>query len=250
MRLAVVSDIHGNLRALEAVHGHIKQSSPDLIVNLGDCVSGPLWPEETAQYLIAENWPTVRGNHDRAVSGTTVANMEAVDRFTHQSLSASSLSWLDALPLTLREGEILACHGSPDSDEAFLLEEDGETHFFPSVESQIRTKLGSVDAELILCGHTHTPRVAWLSDGQAVLNPGSVGVQAFPRFTLTGSPHARYGLATRADGKWFFSHQVIGYDWNQAGERAVACGSPDWRHGLLTGYAAQSAQDTWEPGWK
>ncbi|MER9348438.1 MULTISPECIES: metallophosphoesterase [unclassified Mesorhizobium] len=46
MRLAVLSDIHGNLRALEAVHARIKDNSPDIIVNLGDCLSGPLWPKK------------------------------------------------------------------------------------------------------------------------------------------------------------------------------------------------------------
>jgi putative phosphoesterase len=240
VRLAVVSDIHGNLRALEAVHAQIRQASPDVIVNLGDCVSGPLWPEETAQYLIAEGWPTVRGNHDRIVAGNSVADVEVVDLLVRESLSAGSLSWLAALPPTFREGDILACHGSPADDEVFLLEEDGEGHFYPSAERQILPKLGTVDAELVLCGHTHTPRVAWLSVGQAVLNPGSVGVQAFPTFTATGSPHARYALATRANGKWSFTQHVIGYDWIEAAERAAALGHANWRHGLLTGYAAAS----------
>ena len=51
MKIAVISDIHGNLLALEAVLEDLKHASPDLIVNLGDCVSGPLWPEETAALL-------------------------------------------------------------------------------------------------------------------------------------------------------------------------------------------------------
>jgi predicted phosphodiesterase len=240
MRLAVVSEIHGNLRALEAVHARIKESSPDIIVNLGDCVSGPLWPEETAQYLIAENWPTVRGNHDRVLVEPPVCGLEDIDAFTHRCLSAASLAWLATLPTTLLLApEILLCHGSPDDDETFLLEEDGGNHFYPSGEDQVRRKLGHADARLVLCGHTHTPRVVHLSDSQLILNPGSVGVQAFPGLTVTGSPHARFAIATRADEGWSFSQGMIGYDWTEASGRAAAAGFASWEHGLLTGFAAK-----------
>lgn len=240
MRLAIVSDIHGNLAALEAVHAHIRQNSPDLIVNLGDCLSAPLWPEETAQYLLAENWPTVRGNHDRAVATTPVAAMEPVDRFTHAALSAAPLAWLSALPATLKIEDIFLCHGGPVDDETFLLEEDGKTHFFPSGAAQIRAKLSDVGASLILCGHTHTPRVVHLSERQLAINPGSVGVQAFPGLTVTGSPHARYALATLLNGTWQVTQHVLCYDWSAAGEQASANGFGNWHHGLVTGFASGS----------
>ncbi|MER8564124.1 metallophosphatase family protein [Mesorhizobium sp. M0924] len=241
MRLAVLSDIHGNLRALEAVHAQIKDASPDIIVNLGDCLSGPLWPEETAQYLMAQNWPTVRGNHDRVLVEPPASGLEDVDAFTHQRLSQASLTWLSALPVTLSPTpDILLCHGSPSDDNVFLLEEDGGSHFHPSNEKQIRHKLGSAGAGLTLCGHTHTPRVVRLSDNRTILNPGSVGVQAFPGLTVTGSPHARYAIATRKDGQWSFSHHVVNYDWTEASGRATATGFDNWAHGLLTGYAGGS----------
>jgi predicted phosphodiesterase len=67
MKIAVVSDIHGNVLALEAVLADLTGEAPDVVVNLGDCVSGPLWPEETAAILRETSWPTVRGNHDRIV---------------------------------------------------------------------------------------------------------------------------------------------------------------------------------------
>ncbi|MES0005238.1 metallophosphatase family protein [Mesorhizobium sp. M0025] len=241
MRLAVLSDIHGNLRALEAVHAQIKDASPDIIVNLGDCLSGPLWPEETAQYLMAQNWPTVRGNHDRVLIEPPASGLEDVDAFTHQRLSQASLTWLSALPVALSPApDILLCHGSPSDDNVFLLEEDGGSHFHPSNEKQIRHKLGSAGAGLTLCGHTHTPRLVRLSDNRTILNPGSVGVQAFPGLTVTGSPHARYALATRKDGQWSFSHHVVNYDWTETSSRATATGFDSWAHGLLTGYAANS----------
>ena len=53
MRIAAVTDIHGNLPALEAVWADIQRAAPDLVVNLGDIASGPLWPQETVQWLMA-----------------------------------------------------------------------------------------------------------------------------------------------------------------------------------------------------
>lgn len=120
-----------------------------------------------------------------------------------------------------------------------LLEEDGGDHFFPSNESQMRSKLGNVGARLTLCGHMHTPRVVHLSDRQVILNPGSVGVQAFPGLTAAGSPHARYAIATRNDGEWSFSHHAAPYEWSEASKRAVVAGFDSWGHGLLTGYSAR-----------
>ncbi|WP_185970363.1 MULTISPECIES: metallophosphoesterase family protein [unclassified Mesorhizobium] len=145
------------------------------------------------------------------------------------------------MPVTLSlSPEIQLCHGSPSDDEVFLLEEDGGDHFYPSIEKQIRHKLGGIDAGLTLCGHTHTPRVVRLSDRQAILNPGSVGVQAFPGLTVTGSPHARYAIATRRNGQWSFSHHTVSYDWTEASSHAADTGFDSWAHGLLTGYAANS----------
>ena len=65
MRIAVVADIHGNVRALRAVMDDLKEVAPDTVVNLGDCVSGPLEAAETADVLISLAWTTIRGNHDR-----------------------------------------------------------------------------------------------------------------------------------------------------------------------------------------
>jgi hypothetical protein len=67
MRIAVIADVHGNAPALEAVRADIARRNVERIVNLGDCVSGPLWPRETVEALITAQWPTVRGNHDRCV---------------------------------------------------------------------------------------------------------------------------------------------------------------------------------------
>ncbi|MGC2300907.1 MAG: metallophosphoesterase, partial [Acidobacteriaceae bacterium] len=67
MRIAVIADIHGNLPALEAVLADIQQRNTDRTINLGDCVSGPLWPREVCNLFMASSGLTIRGNHDRWV---------------------------------------------------------------------------------------------------------------------------------------------------------------------------------------
>ncbi len=64
-RLAILSDIHGNLPALEAVIADAEAQGCATFINLGDTLSGPLWPAETADFLMARDWPTIAGNHER-----------------------------------------------------------------------------------------------------------------------------------------------------------------------------------------
>lgn len=237
MKLAVLSDIHGNLLALEAVLADLKAEAPDAIVNLGDCLSGPLWPQETAERLMAANWQTVRGNHDRELVEFPVDRLGKVDRLVHPKITIDTLTWLANLPTWSKlDDDILLCHGSPDSDEIFLLEEDGDDHFYPSPEARVRAKLGAEHTGLILCGHSHTPRLVRLSDGTMVLNPGSVGVQAFPGLTITGSPHARYAIAERQNGVWTFRQRALEYDWEAAARQADSLGFDNWSTCLRTGF--------------
>src|SRR5215471_15054131 len=86
-RLAVISDIHGNLRALEAVLADIKTRGADAIVNLGDCVTSPLWPRETYELLETLSLPTVRGNDDRALTQWRLDDLPPAGKFTHAALT-------------------------------------------------------------------------------------------------------------------------------------------------------------------
>jgi predicted phosphodiesterase len=123
MRIAILADIHGNILALEAVLTDLPSRKVDKLINLGDCVSGPLWPRETAELLMRLSWPTVRGNHDRWVTDWPPDKHYRSDAFAYQALESSQLAWLRALPATLEVGdEVFACHGRPDDDNAYLLE--------------------------------------------------------------------------------------------------------------------------------
>ena len=80
MRIAVVADIHGNVRALRAVMDDLEEVAADRVINLGDTVSGPLEAAETADLLISLAWTTVRGNHDRQLLDRSEAEMGLSDR--------------------------------------------------------------------------------------------------------------------------------------------------------------------------
>ena len=244
MRIAVIADIHGNALALEAVLDDLERLAPDRIVNLGDCLSGPLWPEETAQLLMARGWTTVRGNHDRVVAAGNVPPGNRSDAFTRAALSKASLDWLSGLPLTARlEGDILACHATPADDDRYLTEDVEGQDVRLSDEAEILERLGGETANVVLFGHTHIPRCLRLpATGQILVNPGSVGFPAYadatptPHKVQTGSPHARYALLERNGSGWRVDLKVLDYDWTAAAAQARKNHRPDWADVLETGF--------------
>ncbi len=237
MRVAVISDIHGNLPALEAVAAHLRAERFDAVVNLGDNVSGPLFPRETAQLLMAEDWIHLAGNHERQLLELGPASVPS-DIYAHSQLDAEQLDWIATLPHTRSiEGGILLCHGTPSSDVTPLLEHGDR---LASVD-QITTRLGDTDAALILCGHSHVPRSVRIA-GRLIVNPGSVGLPAydddrpFPHIIQTGSPDARYAIVEFRSGAWSASLISVPYPVEQAAAAAEMRGRLDWAAGLRTGF--------------
>ena len=124
MTLAVIADTHGNLPALEAVLADIARRGVIDIIDLGDCASGPLWPRETCEVLMARGFPTVRGNHDRWVATFALPDLSPSDRYTYGELNDTQRRWLRDLPPTVKlEPDILAVHGVPNDDNRYLLED-------------------------------------------------------------------------------------------------------------------------------
>jgi len=246
MRIAVVADIHGNVRALRAVMDDIKQLAPDTVVNLGDCVSGPLEAAETADVLMSLAWTTVRGNHDRQLLELPPENMGPSDKAAFSELKNHHHAWLSTLEETATVENIFLCHGTPGSDTTYLLEtvqQDGVVRL--ATQAEVARRLGSEHAPIALCGHSHVPRFVRLIDGRAVINPGSVGLQAyrdlepFNHATEVGAPHARYAVLERAKvaDPWRVSFRVVAYDWDGAARRAAEKAREDWARWLKTGYA-------------
>jgi putative phosphoesterase len=241
MRIAVLADIHGNLRALEAVHADLIKRSAEVIVNLGDTVSGPLQATATADWLMQQDWVHIRGNHDRQLVDRAPAEMGLSDQAAHAQLNGRQLDWIANLPPTrMLTDDVLLCHGSPGSDLEYLLEQvDGDRVRLASPE-QIEGRLANVPASLIFCGHTHLPRIVSLPGGVWVVNPGSVGLQAYDdtvptkHYVENGSPHARYAIVDW-DGKTARADfMAIDYDWESAAREAARANRPDWAHALLS----------------
>lgn len=180
MRIAVVSDIHGNLPALEAVVGDFSRRGVDTVVNLGDSLSGPLLPLETAQFLMAQDWLQLAGNHERQVLNGTPGTWNSSDEFTHSQLTSRELAWMASLqPSASLSNEVLVCHGTPKSDLNYFLETVEGAHVRVASLAEVDARLGDVDATLVLCGHSHVARAVRSSKGQLIVNPGSVGLPAF-----------------------------------------------------------------------
>ncbi|MBA5777679.1 metallophosphoesterase family protein [Stappia sp. F7233] len=242
MKIAVIADIHGNLPALEAVLDDLKAEAPDAIVNLGDCVSGPLWPQETAERLMAENWLTIRGNHDRQLFDRPREKLGASDAFAAERLDARASKWLQDLPATALFDDVFLCHGTPRRDDVYLTEKVEGPKGHLASEPEILAGLDGEAAPLLLCGHTHIPRLIRLSTGQTVLNPGSVGLPSYDddhpnRHAMeAGSPHARYAIFRRRGQQFDFTFRAIEYDWDLAARRAAQGGRPDWARSLKYGF--------------
>ncbi len=264
MKLAVISDIHGNLLALQAVLADIARQGVDQTVNLGDILSGPLQVAETADLLMAQDFPTIRGNHERQLLALLMQPADAVDPLTSDGYAATQVSpahaaWLAALPVSMAlNRDIWLCHGTPGNDLQYWLETVvpgfAQGHG-PGVRAatagEVADRLGSLTAHaVVLCGHTHVPRIVQChSPGGNVLivNPGSVGLQAYgddhpyPHVVENGTPHARYALLENTLAGWQVELRAVPYDHMAQSRLAAHNGRPDWAHALATGFMPREA---------
>ncbi|WP_181685936.1 metallophosphoesterase family protein [Halorhabdus salina] len=165
MKIAVISDIHSNKVALEAVAADLPDV--DHIVSAGDVVGYGPWPAECLEWVREREIPTVQGNHDRAVAtGEFPAfnDMAAAGvEYARDQLSIDQREWLAALPTErqLFDGRLKIVHGHPDNPDHYTYPEE----FGPGL-------LG--DEDVLILGHTHVQHGEHFGDG-LVLNPGSVG---------------------------------------------------------------------------
>jgi predicted phosphodiesterase len=258
-RFAAISDIHGNLPALDAVLADIAAHEVDAVVNLGDILSGPLWAAATADRLMALELPTIAGNHERQLLTHTRERMSASDAHSADELEPHHRAWLASLPPTLHlSDEVFCCHGTPSSDLVYFLETTvpgfaGLGRGMNGVraatldEATVRAggALQGIVHGVILCGHSHVPRTLRLADGRLVVNPGSVGLRGFDddhvhaHVIEARSPHARYALLDRVAAGWNVSLRAVAYDFESAARRAETEGRPDWAATLRTGFVTR-----------
>lgn len=216
MKILVISDVHSNLAALEAVladAGHW-----DAAISAGDIVGYGPHPEECVDILYFKSFRCVAGNHDNAVATveTDWFNDDAQEaiRINRRLLSVASIKWLGSLPTELKlefDGLRFAVyHGSPTQPlTSYIFPDDAEAH--------ANHFLSFTSADVLILGHTHIPyRVE--KDKRLMLNPGSVGQ---PR---DGDPRASYFILETDCLK--VEHRRVEYCIDATAEAIDAAGLP------------------------
>ena len=249
-KIALVSDIHGNIAALEKVVADIKARQVDCVFNLGDHISGPLYPKETLQFLIKQDWIHILGNHDRQLISQSPQQHGLSDKYAFGFMNDSDLSWLRSLPAsTMVKNSFFLFHGTPSSDTTYLLEtvEYGRARL--ATHTEITQRLNGAISQIMLCGRTHIPRVVEMPQNILLINPGSVGLPAYDDETPvhhvieTGSHHARYAILEYKNGNWQAELIAITYDYQQAAKQARKNGRLDWEYAIQTGFMPNPKED-------
>lgn len=243
--VAVIADVHGNRWALEAVLEDLERRGAEHVLNLGDSLYGPLDPAGTAEVFRRVDAVSIRGNQDRILlEPRAPATDSPTFRFVVEELTREDVEWLGTHAVApIRVGPFVLCHGTPERDDHYLLEEVTEHGVRLTEAADLARELAAVDAEVILCGHSHVPRLVALPDGRALVNPGSVGLPAYTDDTPhshameAGSPHARYAWLEPTARGWRIEHVALEYDWERAAVAAEQHGRPDWAAWLRSGRA-------------
>lgn len=242
-KYAILSDIHGNRWALESVLNDIKNHGIEIIINLGDIFYGPLDPKGTASLLKDIDIITIKGNEDRIIYEDSKSQS---DNFTLQyvldQLDATQINWLKSLPVEkYLFDDFYLCHGSPQNDTKYLLEDVSRGYPQLKSNSQIASSLKDIKSSIILCGHSHIPGVVELPDDRIVINPGSVGLQAYTDDSPvehkmeTGNPLACYTILIKNNDERIIENIKVSYDWESAAKMALVNNREDWTKYIKTG---------------
>jgi putative phosphoesterase len=220
MKIAVISDIHGNLEALEAVMQDIEKEKCDKIFALGDYAMAGPEPWKIIDFFMQkesdENYKIIQGNTDLMIADYN-AEMYATllekapvmaealkDDFFQ--INILQRDFLKKLPVQLEVEEegvkFLLVHGSPRRNNEDILSD--------TPMREVERMLQGVDANVVLCGHTHIPCGFQTSTKQTVVNVGSVGRP------FTPEPKSCYLVITVSDGKCVFKHKFVEYNINRA----------------------------------
>ncbi|WP_162048016.1 metallophosphoesterase family protein [Vibrio taketomensis] len=245
IRLAILSDIHSNSFALQAVIEHARNEGVSQFVNLGDILYGPIAPRATYDLLRPLNVTTICGNQDRQIFQATESelNTNPTLQFILDDLGNEPQQWMQKLPFDYQiTPQIYACHGTPIDDLTYLLEDTQSGYPQLRADREIIRLLAGNTSPIVLCGHTHIPRCVELSTGQIVINPGSVGLPAYadeePHYHQmeTYSSHASYAILMQTQiGQWHVAFHRVKYDVDAAVQQAVLRNRQDWGHYLSTG---------------
>ena len=238
MICAVISDIHSNLEALQAVLRAIDGFAVEAVFCLGDIVGYGPDPDECARAVFGRCHMVVRGNHDKAVSGLlTLEWFNSIARegalWNRRAMSPETLEAIRGLPRgPLEAGEgILLCHGAPMDEDRYLIDSSAIEESYRFLDEQFP------DARFCFHGHSHYPMVIARRDGNErlevrrggdrlrmdpdttyLINPGSVGQ---PR---DGNPHASFGILDTS--RLVYRNLRVAYRVQETQRKIIAAGLP------------------------
>jgi putative phosphoesterase len=216
MEIAVISDIHGNMEAVEAVMADIQKEKCEKLFVLGDFAMAGPEPRKTIQYFIEKDSSAslemIQGNTDQMIAEYTQELYEKLQKKAPimadalkddaKILDFTEQIFLKSLPAQ-KEVEIegvkfLLVHGSPRKNNEDILPETP----MENVEKMIK----KVDAQVILCGHTHIPCGFQTQSKKSVINVGSIGRP------FTPEPKSCYLIINVENGRCIFEHKFVKYD--------------------------------------
>lgn len=225
MKVALTSDIHGNLPALEAVLSHAGEMKIKHVWNLGDFTGFGANPDEVVQLLKKVKAVSIIGNYDQKVLKVPQKSEEWKEKkvpekwfsfhWAYEHLSKKSQKYLEKLPenkkISVKDWKILFTHGSPDSIDEALNDE--------TPQERLRDLARKGHADIILCGHSHQPFMRF-AGGAIFINPGSVGRP------FDGDPRASYAVLTIKKHKVEVDFFRLDYDIERAAQTQNEAGLP------------------------
>ncbi len=218
MKVAVISDIHGNMQALEAVINDYKSQNCEKVLCLGDLAMAGPQPSETVDFVKGQNWEIIQGNTDKMIaefSDKILSNVKSAFpvmgnalKNDAEILSEVQKEYLANLSpqkeLIMENVKVLMVHGSPRRNNEDILPNR-------PIE-EIEEIIANTDADLILCGHTHIPCGYQTSKKQTVVNAGSVGRP------FTDNAKACYAIINFNSGAFSVEHRFVDYNRGKAAE--------------------------------
>ncbi len=215
MKIAVISDVHGNIDALDSVLKDIEDNRADIILSTGDMVGYLPYPNEVVERMQNERILSIQGNHDLVIAGgealtadmmegmTTVELQSGGSRiYTNNTISDMNRRYLSELPktLTLTFGEMAVklVHGSPERIDEYMYDDT----------DALQEAAAALDADVLIMGHTHKAYHRMI-DGKHFINAGSAGK---PKH---GNPNGSYVMLEFEGNALSAEIREVAYDYDR-----------------------------------
>lgn len=234
MRIAIFSDVHGNLSGLEAVLADIDRQGADLVVFAGDlCLMGPR-PADTLRLVLDRRIPSVIGNTDGWIAGLAEppGRSAAVVEWTRDQLSEDDIARLARLPFALRVSptarpadDLLVVHANPfNVDDMLYPPESAQLDRYEEIrqsDAELTGELSGIEAAVLAFGHLHVPNIRPL-DRMTLVNVSSVSIPG------DGDIRAKYAMLEWSGMSWTATHYRVAYDVAAERETYVSRQPPGW----------------------